>query len=357
MSSDNSEQQRVTVVTPSTQPAERPRWLWPQRIPLRCLTLLAGEPQAGKSYLTLDLAARVSNGSCWPGKSDEQADSGIKLSGPGSVLMVSIEDSWHDTVRPRLEALGADLAKIHPFSVGYGLPPNDRVELLFQSLRKLHDCRLIVIDPISAFMNELGGTSGSQGRKLVYSLADYIGHRSTAMVLVTHLRAGKGKSLHLPSGNDALVRAARAAWLLAGDPADLDRRLFLSIKNNFGPPPSGLAFTLESVGDGEYAKLQWEDEPVPMSADEFLRGVSRQSPPRDHKLCAAVDWLKELLRDGQRHPAGDIQQAAKARGISYGTLRRAFDELDVESLPRDSDQPFRWQLGGKTAADQMPPAD
>jgi hypothetical protein len=88
-------------------------------------------------------------------------------------------------------------------------------------------------------------------------------------------------------------------------------------------------------------------EPVPLTADDFLRDRGKnQTPPRDHKLCDTVDWLKELLRDGQRHPAAEIQQSAKSRGISYGTLRRAFDELGCESLPPTKGEAcrFYWRL-------------
>jgi putative DNA primase/helicase len=346
MDSGNSEQHCASIVRLSAPPTERPRWLWPQRIPLGCLTLLAGEPKAGKSYLTLDIAARVSRGGPWPGEDADEQRSGVKLAGPGSVLMVCIEDNWQDTVRPRLAALGADLSKIRPLPIGFGLTPDMRVEYLFEDLYRMNDCRLIVIDPISAFMNEMGGTSGSRGRKLVYSLAEHIRYRATALVLVTHLQSRKGKALHLPSGSDALVRAARAAWFLASDPAEAERRLLLSIKNNLGPPPSGLAFTLEPVGDGEFARMQWEDEPVPMSADDFLRDSARSTPARDHVLLDAVAWLKEILRDGRSMPAAEVQRFAKARGISYGTLRRAFSELGCESVPpaKGEARQFFWRL-------------
>lgn len=41
------------------------QWLWPGRIPLGKLTLLAGDPGLGKSLLTLDIASRVSRGAPW----------------------------------------------------------------------------------------------------------------------------------------------------------------------------------------------------------------------------------------------------------------------------------------------------
>lgn len=41
-------------------------WLWPGRVPLGKLTLLAVDPGLGKSFVTLDMAARVSRGQPWP---------------------------------------------------------------------------------------------------------------------------------------------------------------------------------------------------------------------------------------------------------------------------------------------------
>ena len=49
------------------------RWLWPARIPLGKLTTISGDPGLGKSFLTLDIAARVSRGiaiSGFPGHSE-----------------------------------------------------------------------------------------------------------------------------------------------------------------------------------------------------------------------------------------------------------------------------------------------
>ncbi len=41
-------------------------WLWPNHIPLGMLTLIAGDPGVGKSFLTLYMASIVSSGQGWP---------------------------------------------------------------------------------------------------------------------------------------------------------------------------------------------------------------------------------------------------------------------------------------------------
>jgi predicted ATP-dependent serine protease len=47
-------------------PAQEVRWLWPGRIPLGKLTLFAGDPGLGKSFVTLDIAAHATLGKKWP---------------------------------------------------------------------------------------------------------------------------------------------------------------------------------------------------------------------------------------------------------------------------------------------------
>ena len=72
------------------------------------ITVLAGDPGLGKSLLSLDLAALLSRGELGPRSA-------------GDVLLLTAEDSRTHTVRPRLEAAGADLARVHfggPAAIG-----------------------------------------------------------------------------------------------------------------------------------------------------------------------------------------------------------------------------------------------
>ena len=91
---------RLSEVTP-----QRIEWLWPGRFALGKLTLLSGDPGLGKSFVTLDMAARISNGVPWP-------DSPTVPNPRGSVVLLSAEDDLADTIRPRLDAAGADVERI-----------------------------------------------------------------------------------------------------------------------------------------------------------------------------------------------------------------------------------------------------
>ena len=46
-------------------------WLWQDRIPFGKLTLICGDPGLGKSFVTLDCAARFSRGLPWPDGQNE----------------------------------------------------------------------------------------------------------------------------------------------------------------------------------------------------------------------------------------------------------------------------------------------
>src|SRR5262249_39274892 len=90
---------RANVVCVEDVQAEPITWLWPGRIARGKLSLIAGDPGLGKSVLTTALASVVSRGSKWPdGTACE----------PGSVIFLSAEDDLADTIRPRLDAAGAD---------------------------------------------------------------------------------------------------------------------------------------------------------------------------------------------------------------------------------------------------------
>ena len=79
-------------------------WLWPQRLALGKLNLIAGQPGLGKSQLTGLFAARVTTGDRWP-------DGGRCPT--GNVIFVSCEDDAADTIVPRLDAAGADRTRVH----------------------------------------------------------------------------------------------------------------------------------------------------------------------------------------------------------------------------------------------------
>lgn len=324
-------------------------WLWPGRIPLGKLSLLIGDPGLGKSLLTADIASRVSRGTRFPDGS---------MCEPGSVILLSAEDDPGDTIRPRLDAAGADVARVHILeAVRVRLTDGSLSEKAFnletdcaalESTLRERDVRLIVIDPISAYLGEVDSHSNAEVRGVLTRLATLASQRRVAVLCITHLRKSAGAAVYRAIASIAFTAASRAVWAVAPDPEDADRRLLLAVKQNLGPDIGGLAFRVETQAG--VPRLSWEPGAVALAANEVLGNIEAQDQSERRE---AKDWLRDLLADGPV-PAKRIQQEAKAAGLSWMTVRRAKDALSVIAVKGAYKGGWQWQLEGALSEDAHP---
>jgi putative DNA primase/helicase len=251
---DSQQKTRGELSIDSVRVADVPKvdvaWLWPGRIALGKVTLLAGDPGLGKSFVTLDIAARVSRGAQWPGQCTPLAPREAILLAereehtPASVVLLSAEDDVADTIRPRLEAHAADCERIHvvrsvaardadsSYRRSFDLSRDlSHLESLFD---RLPDCRLLVIDPVSAYLGRNIENTNSEVRGLLGPLAALAAERNLAVLAVTHLRKEEGAAMYRTMGSMAFIAAARAAWIVCKDKDDPRRRLLLPVKKQPG---------------------------------------------------------------------------------------------------------------------------
>lgn len=194
---------------------ERLVWVWPGRIPEGKLVLLGGPPGLGKSQLTAFISAVVSNGGTWP------CGEGSTL--PGDVIFMSAEDGIRDTIVPRLMAAGADTSRVHIVAAATKPDGTGRktfslktdVDLLEAKAKEIGSVRLIIVDPISAYMGGADGNGNVETREVLEPLAEMADRLRIAVVAVTHLNkggAGGQSALNRFAGSIAFVAAARAAF-------------------------------------------------------------------------------------------------------------------------------------------------
>src|SRR5208283_2021212 len=164
-------------------------WLWNQRIPLGKLTIFAGDPGKGKSLVTVDVAAHLSKGENFP--------DGSRCS-VGDTIFLSAEDDAADTVRPRLDAAGADVSRIHRVKAvkvtladggtGDSIFSLERdLEKLDEAIGRIPSTQLIVIDPVSAYMGKVDTHRDAEIRRVLAPLADVASRRSVGVVGIMHL--------------------------------------------------------------------------------------------------------------------------------------------------------------------------
>jgi hypothetical protein len=314
-------------------------WLWPGRLALGKLAILEGDPGLSKSFLALDLCARLSSGRPWPDDTAAPA--------PAACVFLNGEDGAEDTLGPRLRALGADLGRIFILDrqEDDGTPPFSlpaQVAAL-EALVARTQARLVVIDPIMAFFGPGVNPASDQSiRRALAPLATLARRCDCVILLIRHLnKVGRGRALYRGLGSIGLVGACRSAWLVAEEPGGSARRVLAQVKNNLAPPQPSLAFEIEQGPNGS-AMLHWLG-PVAASADVLL---AQERLTRELAPCeTASAFLSEVLADGPV-AAREIWRRAEQEGISLRTLRRARQTLEVSSVRMRVDGRFGnyWSL-------------
>lgn len=304
-------------------------WLWPGRIVMENLTLLVGEPEAGKSTVAFDLAARLSRGETWP--------DGTSIGEPKSTMFVLANDHGSFTVRPALAAAGADMDQIatmcdvefskegerhrRPFEL-----PRD-MDRLQEKIQELPNCKLVVIDPILAIVKP------ASLRSTLRELMMMAGDMHFAVLGLAHLRPGGMRALYRTDGGIALTSAARAVWIATPDAIHEERRLLLPVKNNLVRERTGLAYSVVDAEGLAAPRLAWESEKVEERVDAVLE-ERRQFGMDADKMQEAIQFLKERLALGPR-PVIEVELEAMAgRFISHRTLVRARKAAGVKTFQK-----------------------
>lgn len=320
-------------------------WTWPQRIAAGKFTLLAGEPGVGKTYLALDCAARISRGLPWPDGTPAPL---------GTVLYLTAEDGIADTLRPRLDRLGADPSRIAVLEAVQETDGTRRSLSLKRDLdvlgRAVEQVRpsLVIIDPITAYLGDTDAHRDAEVRGTLAPLVDLLEQHQCALIAIGHLTKDQQKAaLHRPGGSIAFVAAARLVFAVAADPQNLDRRLVVPLKANLCRPASALAYRVTED------RLVWEADPV---ANVDVDALFRPTLPQEREeQTDAESVIRELLQDEDAWPL-DARQAietGQAHGIHERTMRRTAKRMGIR-VERDGfgrGGRWRWQ---RPIADSIP---
>jgi hypothetical protein len=321
------------------------RWLWPGRIARGKVTILAGDPGRGKSQLALAIAAIVTTGGEFP-VNHARAER-------GSVVIFSAEDAADDTIRPRLEAVGADLERCHILrESGSGFSLADDLPRLENALAEIEDVALVIIDSITAYLGSINSHNNAHVRGLLGPLGELATRSGIAVLAVSHLsKSGEGEAISRVSGSIGFVAAARAAYLVVRDPDDGERRLLLPLKNNLGDDRTGYSYCIEPMtlaGGIETSRVNWSSEAVTKTVDEIMS--PRADVERAKKLELAMLWLRAVLAGGPL-PEPQVEERAKAAGHSWATVRRAKKKLGIPSKKNDFDGGWVWRLTDAASGD------
>ena len=158
--------------------AEAVQWLWYPYIPRGKLTIVQGDPGEGKTTFVLAVIAALTRGEALP--ESEQALEAL------NVIYQTAEDGLADTIKPRLDAAGADCS---------------RVLVIDESQRELTLCdkrleqavqqakaQLIVLDPIQAYLGDgVDMHRANEVRPVLKRVAAMAERTGCAVILIGHM--------------------------------------------------------------------------------------------------------------------------------------------------------------------------
>lgn len=301
-------------------------WLVPQYIPKGQITILAGDGGSGKTITWCGLAAAVSSGN--KVYFDTVPEDFAKCK-PQRVLFFSSEDSIEYTLRARLRKAGANLSNI--FSASLRDEAFSEIKFNAPMLKEMiADVKpaLMVFDPLQAFIPpdvQMGQRNAMRNcLNPLIGIGEEFGCTSL-IVCHTNKRQGVyGRNRVSDSGD--IWDIARSV-LIVGQTQD-ERRYLSHEKSNYGEPGQTAIF---SVDDGvavfeEYSDKKDKDFVLERDFNAY------QAPQR----ADAEKFILDYLKNGKK-PTAELDEAAKAAGISKNTLSRAKTKLRERGL-----------LGGKS---------
>ena len=302
------------------------------RIPAGALTICAGREGTGKLSFGLWMAAQVTRGTL-PGHFYGRAR---------YVFIVAVEDSWEHTIRPRLEAAGADPARVFRVeaevtededrTLTLTLPKD--IEFLERGIVD-YDVALVILDPLMSVIADCLDThQNRQTRQALDPLALMAARTGAMVVAIAHFNKSVGTDLSsLISGSGAFKDVARAVlgfvrdkalWVMSQTKNSLGREdlssYTYSIVGTQVPLPDG---TSTSVGRFVLGGFSFE------SAQDILgrqNGRHTDGDEGDDDRNAAQAWLLEYLkadgRNGEAH-AGEVIKAAAGAGFTRDEVKKA----------------------------------
>lgn len=336
---DAVRQFRQVVAVPASQvKREQVEWLERGRVPVGMVTVLAGVGGLGKSTWTCLLAAR----------------------NPGVTLIATAEDSPEATVRPRLEAVKANLDHVRFVSVraeddledGIAIPED--VAQLEQLVAEM-GARLIVIDPLVAHLpGHIDSHKDQSVRRALAPLYRLARTQRCAVVVLIHLNKAQGLApLARLAGSGGFGNAARSVLLLDRDPDDPAgedgrRRVLAHIKCNVAEEAPSLLYEVEPIVlPASAGQSEVETSRLKLIGESGHNGRSILALASEEDRSAgddAAEFLRAELKDGARHPVADMFKAARQVGISDRTLQRARRRLGVDTGKAGFGGGWEWWL-------------
>lgn len=273
------------------------KYAWKDRIPLRSLTIIAGQGDTGKSTICCELAARVSRGEL------EGNLHGI----PRNVLYIVVEADWDTEIAPRFVAADGDLDRIYRFEIAstdqltgeevlsaVNFP--DDIPSLKETIEEL-DPAMIILDPLPSRINSaLNKYSESEVRQGLEPLVACAQKYGLALVGIMHFNKNEGQSAANRMNGSAAFRDLPRSVMVAVDDPENDIRYLAHEKHNLGLKQPTLKYKLDVA--------KWMEE----TEEDGLQETSASKVVWEGTDTRRIDTILNDIA-GSRHSSGGRRPA------------------------------------------------
>ena len=321
MNGDGKEIKLPKLVSMEKVEEKEAEWLISGYIPKGNITILAGDGGSGKTTTWCGIAAAVSAGT--KVFFDTVPDEFAKCE-PQKVLFFSSEDSIEHTLRARLRKAGAKLGNI--FSISLQDECFNEIKFdspILESIIAEVKPALVIFDPVQSFIPpsvQMGQRNAM--RSCLNPLIGWGEKYGCTFLIVVHTNKRQGVFGRNRVADSADIWDIARSVLIAGCTQD-DRRYLSHEKSNYGEPGATALFT---INEGVAIFEEYSDK-----KDKDFVGErdfeTRQAPQR----ADAERFIYDFLKNGKK-PTAELDEAAKAAGISRNTLGRAKTELRKRGL-------------------------
>jgi len=310
-------------------------WLWEPFIPSSMLSMISGDPGAGKSFVALSVAADLSLGKLRDGR----------ITAPANTLYLTCENPIAECIRPRFDLLGGDANRFFvlkgTFSAEDGEEQRGAVTLsdipTLDAAIAETGARLVIVDPVQSYLGaNVDLHRSNETRPVLDGLSKLAESHGCAVLLLRHLsKQSGGKAIHRGLGSIDLSGAVRSEMLAGSLPDDPESRALVHIKTNVGRTGGAEGYSIN--GDGQFL---WTGESQITESDLLAapEGPEDRSARKD-----AIQWLADLLKQGNQEQK-EVRKLAENSGISYATLRRPKNALQVRSYKATMSGPWMWAM-------------
>lgn len=326
---DDEEDNYEFLSTPLSEIKEEPiDWIWYPYLARGEITILQGDPEAGKSFISQHVSAHIAGGlelPCYINDAPPVAH--------GVVAYFDIENSSRHVTTARLRWGGyRDLSKFIQDERPFSIDDPEAMKKVYAAFERVRPV-LAVFDTMNTYIGRADTNNGAQSQQSFLNFKKLAARFNCAVLVLRHLtKGGRDRAMYRGQGSIAFTGVARVELTAGPHPTEKGVRVMARSKGNLTSPPPALRYMIES------APTRKERDRAEFSFGEFDKSVTAEMivAPSDDKeqgdkaLDEAVEFLTREFESGPQ--AYDVLLTkAEARSIEKSTLQRAFKKLGATS--------------------------